>query len=401
MNKSNNTNNTDIKRDDLEKKRVIECKVYTSFDDMKLKDSVLRGIYAYGFEKPSKIQQKGIVLLYGGNDLIAQSQSGTGKTATFVIGILQKIDETKQITQALILAPTRELARQIFTVTQCLSNNMNIEITLNIGGMRQFNQSFKEKNPQIIVGTPGRVLDMLKREKIDSSGITTFILDEADEILSRGFADQIYNIFQFLNNDTQVGLFSATIPEEILKLTEKFMTNPFKLLVKRDELTLEGIQQYYVTLDKDVYKYDTLCDLYSSIRISQAIIYCNKKKRVIELTENMNNNDFVVSCMHSDMPQEDRNSIMKEFRSGRTRVLITTDILARGIDVQQVSLVINYDIPYEKETYIHRIGRSGRFGRKGIAINFITSYDVKQLREIERFYNTQIEELPANINKLI
>merc|ERR1711943_99694 len=241
--------------------------------------------------------------------------------------------------------------------------------------------------------------DMISKRNLRVDDLLTFVLDEADEMLSRGFKDQIYDIFKTLPPNVQVGLFSATMPEEVLEMTGKFMNDPKRILVKRDELTLEGIKQFYVAVEREEWKLDTLCDLYETM--TQAIIYCNSRRKVDWLTEQLHSRDSTVSALHGDMDQKERELIMKEFRSGSSRVLITTDLLARGIDVQQVSLVINYDLPKDRENYIHRIGRSGRFGRKGVAINFIVSEDVRVLRDIEQFYNTQIEEMPMNVADLI
>merc|ERR1711985_113589 len=223
----------------------------------------------------------------------------------------------------------------------------------------------------------------------------------ADEMLSRGFKDQIYDIFKCLPPNVQVCLFSATMAPEILELTGKFMRDAVRILVKKDELTLEGIRQFYVAIEKEEWKIDTLCDLYETVTITQAIIYCNTRRKVDYVAAEMSKRDFTVSTMHAELDQKERELIMREFRSGSSRVLISTDLLARGIDVQQVSLVINYDLPQDRENYIHRIGRSGRFGRKGVAINFITGDDVRQMRDIEQFYNTQIEEMPMNVADLI
>jgi len=254
---------------------------------------------------------------------------------------------------------------------------------------------------QIVVGTPGRVFDMVNRQIMVLDSVKLFVLDEADEMLSRGFKDQIYDIFQHLPPKVQVCLFSATMPPEILDISNKFMRDPVRILVKKDELTLEGIKQFYVAVDKEEWKFETLCDLYETLTITQAIIYCNTRRKVDWLTDKMGQRDFTVSSMHGDMTGQERELIMKEFRSGSSRVLITTDLLARGIDVQQVSLVINYDLPANRENYIHRIGRSGRFGRKGVAINFVTVDDTRAMRELEVHYNTQIEEMPMNVADLI
>jgi len=373
-----------------------------TFDDMDLKTDLLRGIYAYGFEKPSAIQQKAVKPLLTGRDVIAQAQSGTGKTATFAIGSLQQTDKANPHCQVLILAPTRELATQIQKVVVALGDYLNTSSHACIGGTNVRDDMRKlESGVQIVVGTPGRVFDMISRRALRPENIRLFVLDEADEMLSRGFKDQIYEVFRYLPADIQVGLFSATMPNEVLELTQKFMRDPIRILVKKDELTLEGIRQFYVSVEKEEWKLDTLCDLYETVTITQAIIYCNVRRKVDWLTSQMTGRDFTVSAMHGDMDMREREVIMKEFRSGSSRVLITTDLLARGIDVQQVSLVINYDLPNNLENYLHRIGRSGRFGRKGVAINFVTNDDVANMRAIEEFYGTEIKEMPANVADLI
>lgn len=373
-----------------------------NFDNMGLSDSLLRGIYAYGYEKPSAIQQKGILPLIKKSDVIAQAQSGTGKTATFTIGILQNIDFNLAECQALILAPTRELAQQIRKVVLALGDYLGAKCHACIGGTRiQDDVKQLQTGQHIVVGTPGRVYDMLCRRVLNAESIKLFVLDEADEMLSRGFKDQIYDIFQLLPSTVQVGLFSATMPSEALEITQKFMDNPIKILVKRDELTLEGIKQFYVSIDKEEWKFDTLCDLYETLNITQAVIFCNTKRKVDWLTDRMRAKEFTVSSTHGDISQQEREIILNEFRTGSSRVLIATDLLARGIDVQQVSLVINYDLPKNLENYIHRIGRSGRFGRKGVSINFVTSDDNQVLKDLEAFYNTQIDEMPSNVADLL
>jgi len=373
-----------------------------AFDGMDLPEELLRGIYAYGFEKPSAIQQRAIKPTILGKDLIAHAQSGTGKTATFAIGTLAKLDPSVVQCQALILAPTRELAQQIQKVVIALGDYMSIKVHACVGGtaVRDDIRTL-QAGVHIVVGTPGRVYDMINRRALRLDNIRQFFLDEADEMLSRGFKDQIYDIFKFLPEEVQVCLFSATMPLDVLEVTQRFMREPVRILVKKDELTLEGIKQFYIAVDREDWKLDTLCDLYETLTITQAIIYCNTRRKVDWLREEMQNRDFTVSCMHGDMDQRERDIIMREFRSGSSRVLITTDLLARGIDVQQVSLVINFDLPTNRENYIHRIGRSGRFGRKGVAINFLTEGDVRYLRDIEQFYRTEITEMPMNVADLI
>merc|ERR1712142_600168 len=305
-------------------------------------------------------------------------------------------------TQALILAPTRELAQQIQKVVLALGDYMDVQCHACIGGTVIRDDVRKlQSGVHIIVGTPGRVYDMINRRVIDVKSIKMFVLDESDEMLSRGFKDQIYDIFRQLDSSIQVVLLSATMPAEVLEVTKKFMRDPKTILVKKEELTLEGIKQFFVNVSREEWKLDTLCDLYETLTITQAVIFCNTRRKVDWLPEKMHAKDFTVSAMHGDMDQKERDIIMREFRSGSSRVLITTDLLARGIDVQQVSLVINYDLPTNRENYIHRIGRGGRFGRKGVAINFVTNEDVRSLKDIESFYNTQIEEMPMNVADLI
>lgn len=373
-----------------------------SFDDMNLREALLRGIYAYGFEKPSAIQQRAIIPCIMGRDVIAQAQSGTGKTATFSVAILEKIDLNLTKCQALVLAPTRELAQQIQKVVLALGDYMNAQCHACIGGTVVREDMRKlEAGVHIVVGTPGRVFDMINRRALDVNNIKMFVLDEADEMLSRGFKDQIYDVFRHMPTEIQVILLSATMPADVLEVTQRFMREPVRILVKKEELTLEGIRQFYVQVEREEWKLDTLCDLYETLTITQAVIFCNTRRKVDWLTEKMHGRDFTVSAMHGDMDQKERDVIMREFRTGSSRVLITTDLLARGIDVQQVSLVINYDLPANRENYIHRIGRGGRFGRKGVAINFVTNEDIRTLHDIEQFYNTTIEEMPMNVADLL
>eukprot|EP01063_Lacrimia_lanifica_P016746 TRINITY_DN232_c0_g1_i5.p1 TRINITY_DN232_c0_g1~~TRINITY_DN232_c0_g1_i5.p1 ORF type:complete len:405 (+),score=193.75 TRINITY_DN232_c0_g1_i5:63-1277(+) len=373
-------------------------KVVPSFDDMPLHTNLLRGIYAYGFEKPSAIQQRAIIPFIGGGDLIAQAQSGTGKTGAFTIGLLQRMDFTSQTCQGLVLSPTRELAVQTEGVVQKIGEYLcdGVFCATFVGGTAVRDDIAKiERGVLIAVGTPGRVLDVIKRGALKAETIKSLVLDEADEMLSQGFHEQVYDIFRFLPKDVQVCLFSATMPPEIVELTQKFMRDPIRILVKKESLTLEGIKQFYVAVE-DQYKLETLMDLYDSVSIAQSVIFCNRKNRVDWLAQKMNEKDFTVSFMHSDMGPGEREKVMKTFKTGSSRVLISTDLLARGIDVHHVSIVINYDLPSNKENYLHRIGRSGRYGRKGVAINFVTSKDVGLLKDIEEFYHTDIEELPMD-----
>ena len=380
--------------------KIIE---YQSFDDMNLKIKLLRGIYAYGFEKPSPIQSRAIIPILSKRDVIGQAQSGTGKTGTFLISTLQRIDTTLKRPQALILAPTRELSAQIYGVLENLASFMEVTSILLVGGnnRRDDIQALSDTPRQVLVGTPGRVYDMLKNLSVSSKDLRMFVLDEADEMLSRGFEDQIYEIFQYIPRSCQTVLMSATMPPEALKMTEKFMENPIKILVQNEELTLEGIKQFFISIDKEAWKLETLIDIYSKLSISQSIIYCNTKRTADWLVTQLRDREYAVQCIHSNMKAEERKDVMKQFREGNLRVIIATDIISRGIDVQQVSIVINYDIPGLKDVYIHRIGRSGRFGRKGVAINFVTQDDINKMRTIQTYYQTSIEEMPEDISEFI
>jgi len=376
---------------------------FQNWEDLDINQSLLRGIFAYGFEKPSPIQQKAIKPLIDKRDIVAQAQSGTGKTATFTIGALANIDTKENITQVLVLSPTRELTDQTARVFSGLSIMMdNVRVQKLYGGsLIEDSSSFSNKSiPHVICGCPGRVFDMMRRDKISGKKIKLVILDEADEMLSVGFKEQVYNIFQYLSNDVQVALFSATLPDGINSIIDKIMRDPVKISVKREMLTLEGIKQFYVAVDDDRQKYNTLKTLFSFLSVSQCIIYCNSIKRVQDLYEAMTEDDFPVCRIHSNMEKNEREIAFNDFKIGKSRVLISSNVTSRGIDIQQVSIVINFDLPKCVNNYLHRIGRSGRWGRKGVGINFITRRDVTKIREIEQHYSTQIEEMPAEFSFL-
>jgi translation initiation factor 4A len=376
-----------------------EVKVIPSFDDMPLHQHLLRGIYSYGFEKPSAIQQRAIVPFIKGGDIIAQAQSGTGKTGAFSIGLLARLDFRHKNLQALVLSPTRELANQTHEVISQLGDYLaeqHMFCHTFVGGTRVQDDIRKIQAGIIVaVGTPGRVSDLISRGALRTDSLRCMVLDEADEMLSQGFTDQIYEIFKFLPKDIQVALFSATMPQDVLDMTTKFMRKPTRILVKRESLTLEGIKQFYVAVEEEN-KLDTLMDLYESVSIAQSVIFANTRRKVDHIAETLNQNNHTVSSMHAEMAKGEREKVMSTFKSGSSRVLITTDLVARGIDVHHVNIVINYDLPTNKENYLHRIGRGGRYGRKGVAINFVSQRDVELLREIEGHYHTQIEELPMD-----
>jgi superfamily II DNA/RNA helicase len=372
---------------------------YESFDEMALPEPLLRGIYAHGFEKPSPIQQKAIVPIKNGNDVLAQAQSGTGKTGAFSIGAMCHVDPAIKKPQILVLVPTRELAQQIEYVATHIGSKLPLSVYSATGGTPiSSDLRALERGAQYIVGTPGRIYDLMHRGAIQRQHIKCLIMDEADQMLEDRFREQVMCILGLgFPKETRVALFSATMPTEVVEFAEKLLTNPVKILIPPEEVTLEGIKQYFVELPREDWKYEVLCDLYQQLNINQAIIYCNKRQKVEWLAEKMSGQGFPLSFIHGEMEVEERRRRMTEFRKGSIRVLISTDLLARGIDVQQVSLVINYELPVQRENYIHRIGRSGRFGRKGVSINLLLADEMKLMKDIESYYSTKVATLPEDL----
>jgi translation initiation factor 4A len=383
--------------------KVVEevIKEFDTWDDLEISSELLRGIYAYGFEKPSEIQRKSIAPILAGRDVIAQAQSGMGKTGAFSIGTLGRIDVLKPKVQALLMAPTHELVKQTHTVIKALGGMLpGLRVKTLIGGtsIQEDADEMRESCPHVVVGSAGRIYDMFRRRYLSGRDIRIMVLDEADEMLSQGFQEKIHQIFQFMPQDLQTVLFSATLPSEILEITKAFMRNPVSITMEAERLNLECITQYYIALRHDGDKYDTLKDLFSVISVNQTIIYCNSIHRVTDLYKAMIDEGFSVCYIHSSMEKAERDKAFQSFRTGGFRVLISSDITARGIDVQQVSTVINFDVTRCPHKYLHRIGRSGRWGRKGMAINFVTRQDSETMRRIERHYGIEIRELPANFS---
>lgn len=379
-----------------------DLKVYDTFESMGLPENLLRGIFAHGFERPSDIQTKAIVPIREGRDVLAQARSGTGKTATFCIGSMCRIDPAVKRLQVLVMVHTRELAQQIKTVATALGEHMGVTAYAATGGtpIRDDLRAI-ERGVHFVVGTPGRIYDLMNRRALTREQIRVLILDEADQMLEDRFKEQVLCILELgFPTTCQVALFSATMPEAVVEVANQLLRNPVRILVPPEEVTLDGIKQFFVALDKEEWKYDVLADLYKQLTINQALIYCNKRQKAEWLAEKMNGEGFPLSFIHGEMDPEERSKRMKDFRSGNVRVMISTDLLARGIDVQQVSLVINFELPPQRENYIHRIGRSGRFGRKGIAINIIGPEEQKALKEIETHYGTTISPLPEDLAKI-
>jgi translation initiation factor 4A len=379
-----------------------DIKNYDSFEDMNFPENLLRGVYSYGFEKPSKIQQMAIVPIKEGRDVLAQAQSGTGKTFCFVSGSMSRIDLSVNKPQVFVLVPTQELAKQIYEVAKNIGSFMPVSCYCATGGSPLINDiKTIENGIQFIVGTPGRLFDLMNRKVLQTNNIKALIFDEADQMLEDRFYKQVMCILEMgFPNTTRVALFSATMPKEVLEVANKLLVDPVRILLRPEQVTLEGIKQYMVDLEKEEWKYEVLCDIYKQLNINQALIYCNTRKRVEWLADKLSQDGYPLLCIHGEMENSERRKRMDEFRTGKVRVLISTDLLARGINVQQVSLVINFELPMNRENYIHRIGRSGRFGKKGVSINLVSPNEHKMKEDIETYYSTKMTELPLDLSTI-
>jgi translation initiation factor 4A len=378
-----------------------DVKKYESFDEMELPDTLLRGIYSYGYERPSQIQSLGIVPILQGNDILGQANSGTGKTATFLIGSLARLNVPLKKPQILVLVPTQELAKQIFEVAKAIGSYLPISCLCATGGNSiRDDITTIDNGVHLVVGTPGRIFDLMNRGKLTSEYIKNLILDEADQMLEDRFYKQVMCILEIgFPRTTKVALFSATMPKEVIEVANKLLQDPVRILIPAEQVSLDGIQQYVVE-EKEEYKYDVLCDIYKQLTINQALIYCNTRKRAEWLAEKLSADGYPLLCIHGEMENTERRRRMEDFRSGKVRVLISTDLLARGIDVQHVSLVMNFELPSNRENYIHRIGRSGRFGKKGVAINLISPNEQKMKEEIESYYTIKMKDLPFDLGMI-
>jgi translation initiation factor 4A len=378
-------------------------KIYETFDEMGLPESLLRGIYSYGFERPSKIQTMAIVPMVQGNDILAQANSGTGKSATFLCGSLSRLDVSLKKPQIFILVPTQELAKQIYEVAKNIGSFLPVSCLCATGGnsIRDDIQLI-ENGVHLVVGTPGRIFDLMNRGKLTTEHIKNLILDEADQMLEDRFYKQVMCILEMgFPNTTKVALFSATMPKEVIEVANKLLQNPVRILLPPEKVSLDGIKQFKVELDREDHKYEVLCDIYKQLNINQALIYCNTRKRAEWLAEKLSADGYPLLCIHGEMENAERRKRMEDFRSGKVRVLISTDLLARGIDVQQVSLVMNFELPSNRENYIHRIGRSGRFGKKGVSINLLSPNEAKMKEEIETHYSITMQELPFDLSSVV
>ncbi|CAG7562538.1 unnamed protein product [Fusarium equiseti] len=363
-----------------------------NFDAMGLEVNLLRGVYAYGFENPSAMQRRAIKPMVEGHHVIAQSQSKTGKTVAFCIAILQRIDPSVKVCQAVVLAPSRDLAQEIHKVIEAIGDFLDIQTHV-CKGPREDIEALKE-GPQIVIGTPGRVQNMIQRGVLRIDDTKMFVLDDADEMLARGFEEQIEDMFSLLPQSAQV-VVSATMPEEILAITAKFMRDFYRIIVKGEPI-IEGVKQYYIAAEDEDSKLDILSQIYETMRSFQTIIFCSTRKKLEWLTDKLTARGLTVSSMHGDMDAVHRCKIMEEFRSGSSRVLMATDLLARGIDVQEVLLIVNFDLPSQPDKYMYRVGWGGRPSRKGVAINLATANDMSMMHEIEQYYGTHVENMPEN-----
>lgn len=382
---------------------TTELPVFTSFDDMSLPMDLLRGIYGNGFERPSAIQSKAIVPMVQGRDILAQAQSGTGKTGTFCIGSLSHVKAEIKKPQVLILVHTHELADQIARVARSISTYMNINVLCAVGG-NPLRDDIKmlEDGVHFVVGTPGRVLDLVNRNVLDRSAMQYLILDEADQMLEDLFYKQVISILERgFPASTKVAMFSATMADKVITVADRILNNPVKILIPPRAVRLEGIQQYYVPIAREDHKFECICDLYKNLNLAQTVIFCNKRSKAEYLSEKMIAQGYPVTCVHGELEKGERSRRIKQFFDGHTRVLVATDLLARGIDCQQLSLVINYELSSNTANYVHRIGRAGRFGRKGVTINLILPEEESIMKEISDHYGMVLKELPMDLSTVM
>uniref|UniRef100_A0A6C0H974 Helicase n=1 Tax=viral metagenome TaxID=1070528 RepID=A0A6C0H974_9ZZZZ len=384
-----------------------------SFDKLNLNSELLKGVYLYGFLKPSKIQIEGIEAINTKQDCILQSQSGTGKTATYLLGVINNMNINNI---SIIIVPTRELAEQVYNVAISLSKYTNFKIHKCIGGTNINETRNNMKISNLIIGTIGRINHMIEENKIQINKLNILIFDEADNLLGDNNLDNINNIInkvdrknieQNINsnkNNIQFILISATIPLHIFTFSKKYMNNPIQILVNNENIITDLISQFYINVEIEDQKFDTLLDLYSLVSTFQAIIFANTIAKVEYIENKLIENNFTASLIHSNMAQTERDTILLNFREGYTRILLTTDLLSRGIDIPQVNMVINYDIPVTHETYVHRIGRCGRFDKKGIAITLVKlkdTVDIKLFNKLKYYYKININEMPMDINSYL
>ena len=374
-----------------------------SFENLGLKETIIKGIYLYGYTIPSPIQITGIKTINKLNDCIIQSQSGTGKTATYLLSVLNKI-ECNKLCQGIIITPTRELASQVYTVAKCLSNFIDYKIIKCIGGTNVNDNINDLLNTNLIIGTLGRIYHIINNTKYNIKHIKFIVLDEVDELVVHGINDELKYILKSVPKNSQKVLISATMSINVFNLSKEYLINPNSILLKNNEVMVDLITQFYVDVETEEQKLEILLDLYNLVSTSQAIIFCNTIEKVMLLEKYLLENNFPITSLHSNITAENRIKVLEDFRNGITRLLLTTDLIARGIDIPQVNMVINYDLPYSKEIYVHRIGRCGRFDKKGIAISIVKNLDPSDMKNINKLiniYNINITEMPENLDKYL
>lgn len=366
------------------------------FDEFEIDERILRAVEDMGFEEASPIQSQAIPELMKGKDVVGQAQTGTGKTAAYSIPLLMKVDPEVKKPQAVVLCPTRELAIQVADEIRKLAKYMSDIKVLPVYGGQEIVKQIKslKSGVQIIVGTPGRVMDHMRRKTVKFNNVSMVVLDEADEMLDMGFREDMETILAGTPEDRQTVMFSATMPKPILDIAGRFQREPYVIKVVRKELTVENIEQYYYEV-RPKNKPELLCRLIDIYNPKLSVVFCNTKKQVDELISELKGRGYFADGIHGDMKQQSRDRVMSDFRTGKTEILIATDVAARGIDVDDVDVVFNYDLPQDEEYYVHRIGRTGRAGRTGVALSFVSGKEAYKLKEIERYCKTKIKAKPV------
>lgn len=364
------------------------------FSDLNLSSELLRAIDDLGFENPSEIQEATIPLILEGRDVLAQAQTGTGKTASFGIPMIEGMEDDADDLQALVLVPTRELARQVSEELKKLAKYKKFIRIVPIYGGADMGKQLRDlkKGASIVVGTPGRVMDHMKRKTIRLDGLKFLTFDEADEMFDMGFRDDMKTIIERTNPNRQTLFFSATFDNDIREFSRLYQMNPAKVIIEKKELTAEKIEQFYLELNRNM-KTEILNRLILIHKPKKSIIFCNTKRMVEALEVEIAQRGYKVDSLHGDMRQSSRDNVMKKFRNGTIDVLIATDVAARGLDVSDIDLVFNYDLPQQAEYYVHRIGRTARAGKKGASFTFVTSRDYPKFREIEKYANIKMEKM--------
>ncbi|CAF2303198.1 hypothetical protein BRARA_D02768 [Brassica rapa] len=404
---NNDSNNQDWKatlklppRDNRYQTEDVTATKGNEFEDYFLKRDLLRGIYEKGFEKPSPIQEESIPIALTGSDILARAKNGTGKTGAFCIPTLEKIDPENNVIQAVILVPTRELALQTSQVCKELSKYLKIEVMVTTGGTSLRDDIMRLYQPvHLLVGTPGRILDLTKKGVCVLKDCAMLVMDEADKLLSAEFQPSIEELIQFLPQNRQILMFSATFPVTVKYFKDRYLRKPY-IINLMDQLTLMGVTQYYAFVEERQ-KVHCLNTLFSKLQINQSIIFCNSVNRVELLAKKITELGYSCFYIHAKMAQDHRNRVFHDFRNGACRNLVCTDLFTRGIDIQAVNVVINFDFPRTSESYLHRVGRSGRYGHLGLAVNLVTYEDRFKMYQTEQELGTEIKPIPSLIDKAI